>query len=97
MKRMAGGLGMGLVLLGLIVFLTGTALASESVQEIEGIVTTDYEILTDDNDVYEIGENDQAEELMNFVDRRVRATGMVQESEDGTRVILVTSFEVIEE
>ena len=96
MKKGLRVLGMGLLGWMLVLSLMGTALASEQV-DVEGVVNADYQIVTNNDEVYEIGETEKGNELMDFVDQRVRVSGTVEEADDGTRIIQVVSFEVLGE
>jgi hypothetical protein len=62
-----------------------------------GTVNDYYEIETDDGDVYEIGDNEQGDELVGYVGARVEVTGTVEEDEDGVKILTVMSFTVITE
>ena len=53
-------------------------------------------ISTDDDD-YLVELNKQGEELFDFLDEDVEATGIIREDKDGTKRIRVTSYEVIED
>lgn len=85
------------VLLLVLAFPAAGASASGDESVIEGIVTADYQILTDNDEVYEIGETEKGDELMEFVDQRVRVTGTVEEDDDGIKIVSVTAFEVLDE
>jgi hypothetical protein len=74
----------------------GPALSADKVT-ILGTINDYYQIETDDSDVYEIGDSEQGDELLSHVGARVEVTGMVEEDEDGMKIITVTSFVVIEE
>ncbi len=90
--------GLWMVFVAMAFVLTGSgSLAVASEIEIEGTVTADYQILTDDDELYEIGETDKGEELMDYVDQRVRLIGAVEEGDDGTKVLQVTSFQLLDE
>ena len=77
-----------------LVWLVMPALSGERMT-IEGVVNESYQIVTDNEEVYEVGETEKGDEVVELVDRRVRVTGMVEES-DGDKVIEVTSYEVLE-
>jgi hypothetical protein len=38
----------------------------------------------------------EGDELLQFIDKRVRASGTVEDEGNGIKIIMVTSFEVIE-
>ena len=74
---------------------SGPALSADEVT-IVGMVNDYYQIVTDDDEVYEVGDSEQGDELVEHVGARLKVTGTVEE-EDGVRIITVTSFVVIEE
>jgi hypothetical protein len=74
----------------------GPSLSADEVT-IVGTVNDYYQIETDDGEAYEIGDSEQGDELVGHVGARVKVTGTVEEDEDGTKVITVTSFVVIQE
>jgi hypothetical protein len=77
-------------------FLTVPAISADKVT-ILGTINDFYGIETDDGEVYEIGDNEQGDELVSYAGARVEVTGTVEEDEDGIKIITVTSFVVIEE
>ena len=85
----------GFVTMLMIAFLAGPAISEKSVT-IVGIVNDSYQIVTDNDQVYEIAENEKGDELIELVDQKVKVKGTIEE-DDGTKVITVTSYEVIEE
>lgn len=95
MKKNKKLLFVGLLAMLMIAFLAGPAISADSVT-IVGIVNDSYQIVTDNDQVYEIAEGEKGDELIEFVDKKVKVTGTVEE-DDGTKVITVTSYEVIEE
>ena len=74
----------------------GPALSADEVT-IVGTVNDYYQIETDDGETYEIGDSEQGDELVGHIGARVKVTGTVEEDEDGVKVIMVTSFVVIQE
>jgi outer membrane usher protein FimD/PapC len=52
-------------------------------------------IVADDGQVYAVAENEKGKEIMEHVDKTVKATGTVEERE-GKKVITVTNYEVTE-
>jgi hypothetical protein len=76
-------------------FLSGVAFSDNTVT-IKGKVNESYQIVADNDVTYEIGANEKGDELGDMVDRKVKVTGTVMEDE-GTKVIMVISYEVIEE
>jgi type IV secretory pathway TrbL component len=85
----------GFLAMIMIAFLSGPAMSANSVT-IVGILNADGQIITDNEQVYEIGENKKGDELFELAGKKVKVTGIVVE-EDGTKVITVTSYEVLEE
>jgi len=81
-----------------IVFIISLAMFGISLAEmvvIEGTVNDEYQIVTDDNQVYEIGFSEQSDKLAEEVNKKVRAKGEVETGEDNTKTINVSSYEVI--
>ncbi|MBN1831746.1 MAG: hypothetical protein JW896_06495 [Deltaproteobacteria bacterium] len=74
----------------------GSALSADEVT-ISGTVNDNYEIETDDGEIYEIGDSEQGDELVGYVGSRVEVTGTIEEDEDGVKVITITSFVLLEE
>lgn len=85
----------GFLAMLMIAFLSGPAISANSVTLV-GTLNTDGQIVTDNNQIYEIGENKKGDELFELVDKKVKVTGTVAE-ENGTKVITVTSYEIIDE
>lgn len=78
-----------------IALLSAAAVSAESVT-IMGVVNDDYQIVTDDEQVYDVAETEKGDELVRLVNKRVKVTGVVEESE-GAKTITVTAYEVIED
>ena len=95
MKKNKKYLFTGFLALVMIAFFAGTAISANSVT-IMGTINADGQIVTDNDQVYEIGENKKGDELFELIGKKVKVTGTVA-VEDGTKVITVTSYEVIEE
>lgn len=77
------------------VLLSGTT-TSGNIKMITGRVNDNYQIIADDGNIYEVEGNAKGDEVVDLVGKRVRATGTVDETEDG-RVISISSYEVIGE
>ena len=90
-------IGLWAAVMAVAIALAATGALAVTEVEIEGTVTGDYQILTDDDELYEIGETDKGDELMDYVDQRVRVIGAVEQGDDGMKVIQVTSFLVLGE
>jgi hypothetical protein len=94
MKRNKKCLLAGFCVLVIVFFLSGVAF-SEELKTITGKVNDSYQIVADDGRVYEIGITEKGDEVIDLVDKRVKATGALEESE-GERIINITSYEVLE-
>ena len=80
------------------VIAVGSTLAAETKKTIEGIVTESYQIITDNDEVYDIGDSETGDKIIENAGAKVRATGKVEyDEETDTRTITVESFKVIEE
>jgi hypothetical protein len=94
MKRNKKCLLAGFCALVIVFFLSGVAF-SEEMKTITGKVNDSYQIVADDGRVYEIGITEKGDEVIDLVDKRVKATGALEESA-GERIINITSYEVLE-
>ena len=56
---------------------------------------TNYRIVTDDGQVYEVEDNEKGGELIELVGKKVKVMAVVGEYE-GMKIIFITSYEVIE-
>jgi hypothetical protein len=95
MKRNKKFLFVGLLAMLMIAFLAGPVISADS-ETIVGIVNDSYQIVTDNDQVYEIAESEKGDELIELVDKKVKVKGTVEE-DDGAKLMTVTSYEVIEE
>lgn len=86
---------LGVLIMGLIVFLSGIVVAGSEVS-ISGVINEDGQLMDESGMTYDIADNDQGNEVMEKVGSKVTITGTVMEAE-GTKVITVSSFEIIEE
>ena len=87
-----------LLIASLIILVFGSLFGEASSEEmltITGTVNTDYEIVTDDGQVYEVVENLKGKEVVELIDRKVRVTGSVTEKR-GVKRIRIASYEVID-
>jgi transcription antitermination factor NusA-like protein len=62
---------------------------------ITGTINTDYEIVTNDGQVYQIVENLKGKEVVELIDRKVRITGTVRKEGEASK-IRVASYEVLD-
>jgi len=93
MKRNKKFLAVGICALLLVAMMPTTALLADEMT-IQGKVSGEG-IVADDGQVYKVAEDEKGQEVMKLLDKKVKATGTVEESE-GKKVITVTAFEVIE-
>ena len=77
----------------LIFFIHGAVYAQDTVI-ITGRVNGDYQIITEKDEVYEIGENSKGDELVQLVGRIVEVKGHIIHEEDYL-VIMATDYKVI--
>ena len=61
-----------------------------------GTVNDNYQIVTEDGDVYEVADTDMGNDLLNHVGKTVEALGTITE-EEGVKVITVTNYTVMDE
>ena len=94
MKRNKKYLFVGICAL-VITFISGLALAGSTIT-ITGTVNDDYQIVADDGTVYSVKESKKGDEVVELIGKKIKATGMVEESE-GEKTITITSYEIIEE
>ena len=73
----------------------GLALSGGGVT-IVGIINDDSQIVDNDGVVYEVTDNDMAEEVMEHVGKKLEVKGTVME-EEGSKMITITSYTVLEE
>jgi len=59
-----------------------------------GTLTEDYQIVTGDDQVYDVAESEKGDEMINLVGKKLKVTGTVEEYA-GAKYIMVTSYEVI--
>ena len=94
MRRNGKKLVIGILALALVAFLAGPALSGGTVT-ITGTVNEDNQIVTDDGKVYDVVDTEKGGEVIEMVDKKVKATGAVEESE-GKMMISITEYEVFE-
>jgi len=83
-----------LCVMTLAVFLSGIAIGDSTT--ITGTINDNYQIVTDDGNVYDVEDNEKGAEVVDLVGKKITVTGMVNET-DEMKVISITSYEVIEE
>ena len=95
MKRHKKFLLTGLCAVFTIALIFGVAFSGET-KVITGTVNDDYEIVTDEGTVYTVEVGEVGDEVVELVGRKVKVTGIVEESE-GEKMITVTSYVIIDE
>ncbi len=87
--------GLGLALL-LVVFLFSSPAFATGTISVVGEVNYDFQLVTDDDQIFEIMTDEKGEELIGHSGERVTVTGeIIMEGED--RTIKVLSFEILED
>ena len=86
---------LGILIICLTVFLSGIAVAG-SQASISGVINEDGQLVDDNGMVYDIADNEEGEEIMEMVGSKVTVKGTVMEAE-GTKIITVSSFNIIED
>jgi len=86
---------LALGVLSIAALLAARAIPSEMLT-IVGTVNGDFQIVTEDGQVYEVAENKLGDEVVNLVRKKVRVKGRV-EAEKGEKVITITAFELVGE
>ena len=86
---------LGILIIGLTVFLSGIAIAGAEVS-ISGVINEDGQLVDDDGMAYDIAESEEGDQIMEMVGSKVTVKGTVMEAE-GTRIITISSFKIIEE
>lgn len=86
-----------LLLCTMFFLLAGTVPAAAGEQvTILGTVNAAYQIITDDQQAYDVAESEKGDEVVEMIGRKVKVSGTVEE-QDGAKVIFVTFYEVVEE
>jgi len=86
---------LGILIIGLTVFLSGIALAGPEVS-ISGVINEDGQLVDNDGMAYDIAESEEGDQIMEMVGSKVTVKGTVMETE-GTKIITISSFKIIEE
>ena len=95
MKTNRKGLALLLCVLFFLLVSAVPALAGQQVT-ILGTVNASYQIVTEDQQVYDVAESEKGDEVAEMVGQKVKVTGTVEEQDD-IKVIMVSAYEVIEE
>jgi len=86
---------LGILIIGLSVFVSGIAVAGSEVS-ISGVINEDGQLVDDNGMAYDLAENDEGNEVMEMVGQKVAVKGTIMETE-GTKIITISSFKIIEE
>jgi hypothetical protein len=84
-----------ILIIVLTVFLSGIAVAGSAIR-ISGVINEDGQLVDDDGMTYDIAENEEGDEVMEMIGRKVAVEGTVMEA-DGTKIITISSFTIVEE
>ncbi len=79
-----------------VLFVSGVPALAEEQVTILGTVNALYQIVTEDQQVYDVAESEKGDEVAEMVGQKVKVTGTVEEQDD-IKVIMVSAYEVIEE
>ena len=63
---------------------------------VSGVINEDGQLVDNDGMTYDIADNEEGEEVMEMVGQKIAVKGSVMESE-GTKIITITEFKVLEE
>ena len=80
-----------IVLLSVAVCITPPPSAAATQMTVIGTVSSDYQIVTDTGDIYEVNEGEAAEKVLQLVGKRVEVIGLVEE-QGGNKTITIESF-----
>ena len=90
MRKASYGMLMILLILGVV----GYALAGSDMKVV-GTVGQDNTITDESGAVYEIGDNEKGEEILELAGKKVEIMGTIEE-EGGTKTIMIDSFKLLE-
>lgn len=88
-------LTMSILFLLMLAVFTASILAGETMTVV-GAVTDDGLIVDKNGVIFEIGENDNFEAVAENADIKVEVNGMVEEDENGNKIIMIDSFKVLD-
>jgi len=95
MKTNRKHLSEGFCALIIVSCLSGVAISGERIT-VTGTVNEDYQLVANDGRVYIVAEPEKVEGLDEIINKKVRVTGTVEESE-GVKIITITSYEAVRE
>ncbi len=93
MKKNAKKILVAILIMGLTVFLSGSAVAGSEIS-ITGTVNEDGQLVDGSGMTYDLAENDEGSEIMEMVGQKVTVKGTVMEAE-GTKIITVSEFKLL--
>ncbi|MEJ2101284.1 MAG: hypothetical protein P8X68_15095, partial [Desulfobacterales bacterium] len=79
----------GILIIGFIALLAGIAAAADEVN-ITGTINEDSQLVDDSGMVYDIGDTEMGNQVMELVGKKVSVKGTVMEAE-GTKIITITA------
>ena len=87
--------GKRILLIGLLLLIPASIVLGENTVTIVGELIDDFQFVTDNGLVFEIGDTEKGAELLsNLSDQRIRITGTIKKTDD-TMVIYVTHYEIM--
>jgi len=95
MEKTVKKIFLAIFIIGLTVFLSGTALADSEVS-ISGVINEDGQLVDNEGRTYDIAENEEGHEVMEMVGHKVSVKGIMTES-DGVKIIAITDFKLLED
>ena len=95
MEKTVKKIFLAIFIIGLTVFLSGTAVADSEVS-ISGVINEDGQLVDNEGRTYDIAENEEGHEVMEMVGHKVSVKGIITES-DGVKIIAITDFKLLED
>jgi regulatory protein YycH of two-component signal transduction system YycFG len=95
MVRTAKKLLLTVFVILLVAGVTGYALTQKQVTMV-GTVGEDSTIVDDSGQSYQVAENEKADEIAEQVGKKVEVKGVIEENADGSKMITIESYKVIE-
>jgi hypothetical protein len=95
MVRNTKKLLLGMFVIFLVAGVAGYALAQKHVTMV-GTVGEDSTIVDDSGQSYQVAEDEKADEIAQYVGRKVEVKGVIEENADGSKMITIESYKLIE-
>jgi len=95
MVRNTKKLFLGMFVICLVAGVTAYALAQQQVTMV-GTVGEDSTIVDDSGQSYQVAENEKADEIAEHVGKKVEVKGVIEENADGSKMITIESYKLIE-